>query len=630
MASEIEVLEDTTAAAAAPAATTGGGEVAGAGAGEEGEAAADAEALKDDVYTGAAYGDLEKLHRLVEREGRPVTEPDALGYHALQWAALNNRVAAAQYILEYVLSFSVVCFGGMTVLSLLSGQHGADVNAIDHTGQTALHWSAVRGHIQVAELLLKEGAKVDAADLYGYQTTHVAAQYGQTSYLYHIVAKWNADPDVPDNDGRSPLHWAAYKGFADSLKCFSLGCTPLHWAAIRGNLESCTVLVQAGKKEDLMVQDNTGLTPAQLAADKNHRQVAFFLGNARRVHERGCGQYSSNMTLLFGLFSWLGIFLATAGLVMFYKCSRKDPGYIDKNTRDAQNQRDDEPLLKRGLDNPELLAGNWSQLCITCKIVRPVRSKHCSTCDRCVEQFDHHCPWVSNCIGKKNKWEFFMFLILEVSAMIITGVTAVIRVVGDPDSPASFGGWLNYSATNHPWVVSFVVMDLFLFFGVITLTVVQASQISRNLTTNEMANAMRYSYLRGPGGRFRNPFDHGVRKNCSDFLLKGYNEDIERVEQTLQPDEELGMIQMTRSAVSQNGESMSLHANGTDHGCADPQGNSKSHRHSHGSSQCCSHSKRPDKTPLGLGLGLGRNNPSSRYTRSLPSIHSESSAYLPL
>lgn len=56
-----------------------------------------------------------------------------------------------------------------------------------------------------------------------------------------------------------------------------LGCTPLHWAAIRGNLEACTVLVQAGKKEDLMVTDNTGLTPAQLAADKNHRQVAFFL-----------------------------------------------------------------------------------------------------------------------------------------------------------------------------------------------------------------------------------------------------------------------------------------------------------------------------------------------------------------
>ena len=83
---------------AAPAATTGGaGPAVAEGAGQEGE---EEEALKDDVYTGAAYGDLEKLHRLVEREGRSVTVPDALGYHALQWAALNNRVATAQYILE--------------------------------------------------------------------------------------------------------------------------------------------------------------------------------------------------------------------------------------------------------------------------------------------------------------------------------------------------------------------------------------------------------------------------------------------------------------------------------------------------------------------------------------------------
>ena len=65
---------------------------------------AEDESLKNDVYTAAAYGDLEKLQRLVEGEGRPVTEPDGGGYHALQWAALNNRVAAAQYILEVALS----------------------------------------------------------------------------------------------------------------------------------------------------------------------------------------------------------------------------------------------------------------------------------------------------------------------------------------------------------------------------------------------------------------------------------------------------------------------------------------------------------------------------------------------
>lgn len=41
------------------------------------------------------------------------------------------------------------------------------------------------------------------------QAAHVAAQYGQTSFLNHIVAKYHADFDAPDNEGRSPLHWYA-------------------------------------------------------------------------------------------------------------------------------------------------------------------------------------------------------------------------------------------------------------------------------------------------------------------------------------------------------------------------------------------------------------------------------------
>jgi hypothetical protein len=39
------------------------------------------------------------------------------------------------------------------------------------------------------------------------QAVHVAAQYGQTAFLNHLIVKYHADFDVPDNDGRSPLHW---------------------------------------------------------------------------------------------------------------------------------------------------------------------------------------------------------------------------------------------------------------------------------------------------------------------------------------------------------------------------------------------------------------------------------------
>ncbi|XP_047939301.1 LOW QUALITY PROTEIN: protein S-acyltransferase 24-like [Salvia hispanica] len=597
------------------------------------------DSLRNDVYTAAAYGDVDKLQRLVESGGCSVAEPDALGHYALQWAALNNRTAAAQYIVE----------------------HGGDINARDHTGQTALHWSAVKGAIQVAELLLQEGARVGLADLNGYQTTHVAAQYGQTAFLCHIVTKWNADADVPDNDGRSPMHWAAYKGFADCIRLLLYlnahrvrqdkeGCTPLHWAAIRGNLEACTVLVMAGKKEDLMVTENTGLTPAQLAADKNHRQVAFFLGNARRLFDKrwdnnSClGKLSklglapilwcivflmlaiyihsvitaSNLPRLtagFGLFAWMGVFLASIGLVFLYRCSSKDPGFIRINVHDPASMKDDEPLLKIEINNLVLIRGNWSQLCATCKIVRPLRAKHCTTCDRCVEQFDHHCPWVSNCIGKKNKWDFFLLLVLEVLALLICGSVALIRVLTDPLAPSTFGAWLSHVGNQHVGALAFLVADAFIIIAVGILTCVQASQIARNITTNEMANMLRYSYLRGPDGRFRNLFDHGCKKNCTDFLINGYSEDIEHAEESGES-EGIRMINMTQDANHTNGVSHSHQPNGNGHILIDVNKISNAHQGHIHSSQCShspSHSQRHSQihtdshVPAGLDVGLGRN-----------------------
>jgi palmitoyltransferase len=58
-------------------------------------------------------------------------------------------------------------------------------------------------------------------------------------------------------------------------------------------------------------------------------------------------------------------------------------------------------------------------LCPECQVVRTPRSRHCGICDICVERYDHHCPWVNNCIGHRNHGIFMGFLIVSITQCLI-------------------------------------------------------------------------------------------------------------------------------------------------------------------------------------------------------------------
>jgi len=52
-----------------------------------------------------------------------------------------------------------------------------------------------------------------------------------------------------------------------------------------------------------------------------------------------------------------------------------------------------------------------SSLCPECSVLKTPRSRHCNLCMRCVDRFDHHCPWVNNCIGRRNYKYFYAFVV---------------------------------------------------------------------------------------------------------------------------------------------------------------------------------------------------------------------------
>lgn len=89
-------------------------------------------------------------------------------------------------------------------------------------------------------------------------------------------------------------------------------------------------------------------------------------------------------------------------------------------------------------------------VCATCQIPKPPRSSHCSICQACIMDFDHHCPFVGNCIGGRNKRFFVSYVVLtgicsaylfatSIAVCVITffsseqfndGLTALLRMPG--------------------------------------------------------------------------------------------------------------------------------------------------------------------------------------------------------
>lgn len=170
--------------------------------------------------------------------------------------------------------------GDVEVVKVLIN-HGADVNAKDRSGYTALFHALEARYDEVADILISQpGLDVNAR---GKNDVTALMRYVWRDRIEGIrkLLERGADVNLTDADGDTVLHGAAEVGNIEVLKTLlankanpnarnKVGGTPLMWAAVYGNENAARLLLENGA--DPSLKDEDGMTALNWA-EKNKREA---------------------------------------------------------------------------------------------------------------------------------------------------------------------------------------------------------------------------------------------------------------------------------------------------------------------------------------------------------------------
>ncbi|KAG5478561.1 hypothetical protein LSCM4_04794 [Leishmania orientalis] len=86
--------------------------------------------------------------------------------------------------------------------------------------------------------------------------------------------------------------------------------------------------------------------------------------------------------------------------------------------------------------------GGKLRFCDVCHVYKPDGAHHCRTCRRCVYNFDHHCPFLNNCVGRNNYKLFIIFLLYSGVAAVLAACLMLVTIfVVDRDDIMIKAAW---------------------------------------------------------------------------------------------------------------------------------------------------------------------------------------------
>nr|CAD7444734.1 unnamed protein product [Timema bartmani] len=375
-------------------------------------------------------------------------------------------------------------------------------------GNTALHWAILSRNHTAVSTLVTHGANLDIANTQGETPFSLLKSHKNSTWLGKKVLE--KIYEMSGSKRRNPC----YRITRDKrLRFWCMVATPfLAFYAIGLVLESNQLyLVKLGL---LVVGYIIVHTTSQVLFDErlmNLLPMSIYLATKFWMYVTWFVWIAPHVDL------WLSVLFTFFSLVLWYnflRAWRGDPGVLT-NTQEEKYRTIIE-LAERGGFEPQ-----W--FCSSCLVRRPIRSKHCSVCNRCVAKFDHHCPWVGNCIGAKNHRYFmgYLVMLLIMCMFLLYGCMLFWLVMCDTSS--SLGFWTVFAniARCDAWVAWVAANAALHSTWVITLFFCQLYQIMcLGMTTNERMNSGRYKHFHTSGRtgmETRSPFHRGICQNLVDF-----------------------------------------------------------------------------------------------------------------